>query len=426
MADVSDTRRAASSSAISAAAEQSVAALDRTTVRLERVCAAREVTGEVGRRQFLHAGPPIDIGDVPGPMRGALIGGLLFEGEARDVAEAEAIIDSGELTLLPCHDAGALGAMAGVITPGMPVVVARSSVGHLTFSPLNEGIGGAVRYGSYDGDTLARLKWMASDMAPVLDDAIGASEPIELVDLVADGLRRGDECHNRLIATTAILITRLAPALIGAARNREAAAKVAKMMADNGHFSLPFAISMAKALTLAAADIADSPIVTTMSGNGREFGIRVSGLGDRWFLAPSPIGEPKLIAGARLEDVTPTMGDSMISETAGFGAFAMSAAPAIMSFVGGTVEQARGMVEQMRGICAGTSSRFLLPAEEHRGTPIGIDVHAVRRSGVAPIINNGLCHRLQGRGRIGAGITRIPVEPFVAASDALLAAGMVR
>ena len=84
------------------------------------------------------------------------------------------------------------------------------------------------------------------------------------------------------------------------------------------------------------------------------------------------------------------------------------------------------MVEQMRGICAGTSSRFLLPAEEHRGTPIGIDVHAVRRSGVAPIINNGLCHRLQGRGRIGAGITRIPVEPFVAASDALLAAGMVR
>ena len=61
-----------------------------------------------------------------------------------------------------------------------------------------------------------------------------------------------------------------------------------------------------------------------------------------------------------------------------------------------------------------------------RGAPIGIDVHAVRRSGVAPIINNGLCHRLQGRGRIGAGITRIPVEPFVAASDALLAAGMVR
>jgi len=404
--------------ATSEATAKSVAAMDQTQVALKRVCAARDVTDKVGPRAFLHAGPPIALGDVPGPMRGALIGGLLFEGEAKSVGEAEAIVDAGELTLTPCHDAGALGAMAGVITPSMPVVVAGSET-HTTFSPLNEGIGGAVRYGSFDDETLARLRWMASDMAPILDDAIQASAPIDLVDLIAEGLRRGDECHNRLIATTAILISKLAPALISRARDRENAAKVAANMAGNGHFSLPFAISAAKALTLAAADISGSPVVTTMSGNGREFGIRVSGLGDRWFLCPSPIGEPKLIPGGRMEDVNPTMGDSMISETAGFGAFAMSAAPAIMSFIGGTVEQGQRMVEEMRGICAGTSSRFLIPSEEHRGSPIGIDVHKVRETGVAPIINNGLSHRLPGRGRIGAGITRIPLEPFVAAAKAL-------
>jgi hypothetical protein len=424
---MSDTteRTLSAGQAASAAAAKSVAALDATKVHLVGVRPAGEVTNEVGRRRFLHAGPPIRLEDVPGPMRGALIGGLIFEGEAKDVAEAEAILDAGELELLPCHDAGALGAMAGVITPSMPVVVAKSA-GHTTFSPLNEGTGGAVRYGSYDDETLARLRWMASDMACVLDDAIQATDPIELAGMVAEGLRRGDDCHNRLIATTASLIVRLAPALIASGRNRDAVSRTVAIMAGNGHFALPFAISAAKALTLAAADIADSPIVTTMSGNGREFGIRVSGLGDRWFLCPSPIGEPKLIPGGKMEDVNPTMGDSMISETAGFGAFAMSAAPAIMSFIGGTVEQGTRMVAEMRQICSGTSSRFLIPAEEHRGSPIGINVHRVRETGISPMINNGLSHRLPGHGRIGAGVTRIPVEPFIEASRALEAKAAAR
>lgn len=403
--------------AAEAAAKRSVEALNTCKVSLERVCPAREVTAKVGPRSFLHAGPPIALKDIPGPMRGAIIGGLLFEGEARDVAAAERIIDSGEIELTPCHHAGGLGAMAGIITPNMPVVVARSEH-HTTFAPLNEGTDGAVRYGSYDDRTLARLRWMATDMAAILDEAVQAS-PVDLVDLVAEGLRRGDECHNRLVATTANLIVRFVPSFIRSKHGD--AEKVAAFMAGNGHFALPFAISMAKALTLAAADIADSPVVTAMSANGREFGIRVSGTGDRWFVAPSPIGEPKLVPGARMEDITPTMGDSMISETAGFGAFAMTAAPAIMSFVGGTAEQARQFVEEMRAISAGTSTRFLIPAEEHRGSPVGIDVHKVRDTGIAPVINNGMAHRLPGHGRIGAGITRVPLEPFIAASEALRA-----
>lgn len=404
----------------SASADAAIEAMERCEVVLHGVRRAGDLTAKVGRRRYLHAGPPIALADVSGPMRGALIGGLLFEAEATNVAEAEAIIDGGELEISPCHDAGALGAMAGVITPNMPVAVARTGE-TMTFSPLNEGVNGAVRYGSFDEETIARLRWMASDMAPILDEAIRSTEPINLVDLIAEGLRRGDDCHNRLIATTAILLQRLTPALIRTAHSRDTAAEVASIIAGNGHFSLPFAISMAKARTLAAANIPGCSIVTTMSGNGREFGIRVSGLGDRWFLAPSPIGEPKLIPGARMEDVNPTMGDSMISETAGFGAFAMSASPAIMSFVGGTVAQGIEIVAEMRGICAGTSRRFLIPAEEHRGTPLGIDVHRVAESGVAPMINNGLCHRLPGKGRIGAGITRTPLEIFTAASEALRA-----
>jgi len=388
-------------------------------VQLDSIRRAGDVTDVVGPRHFLHAGPPIDLDVVPGPMLGALIGGLIFEGEAADEAAARAIIDSGELTISPCHHAGGLGAMAGVITPSMPVVVARS--GNVrTFSPLNEGIGGAVRYGSFDEATIARLRWMASVLAPALDVAIQAIEPIDLVALVAEGLRRGDDCHNRLVGTTANLLSSLAAALVLTA-SREVAAESLSFISSNGHFALPFAITMGKARTLQAAGVAGSAVVTAMSANGRDFGIQVSGTGDRWFTAPSPIGTPKLMSGVTIDDLNPTMGDSMIAEAAGFGAFAMTAAPAIMSFVGGTANEAIEIVAEMRSICVAESSQFLIPGEDHRGTPIGIDVHRVVESQTAPVINNGLAHREAGRGRAGAGITRVPIQCFVAASAALAA-----
>ncbi|MFE2040511.1 DUF1116 domain-containing protein [Streptomyces sp. NPDC059477] len=398
----------------------SLDALNHTEVLLHRVCKAREVTDRVSGRHFLHAGPPLALADIPGPMRGAIIGGLLLEGEVASVAEAEAVIDRGEVGISPCHDAGAVGAMAGIITPSTPVVVAAAGAIR-TFSPLNEGIEGAVRYGSYDGATLARLRMLGDVLAPALDEAVQQSEPLDLLALVAEGLRRGDDCHNRLVATSAALLTALTPGLLRGSADREDLARITGIMARNGHFALPFAISAAKAVTLAAAGVPGSPVVTTMSGNGRTFGIRVSGLGDRWFTVPSPVGNPVLLDGATLADATPTMGDSMIAETAGFGAFAMTAAPAIMSFVGGDMAQAQRITSRMREICAGTSTRLLIPGEDFRGTPLGIDVHKVRATGIEPVINNGLAHREPGRGRVGAGITPIPVQPFIEASEALTA-----
>ncbi|WP_079127275.1 DUF1116 domain-containing protein [Streptomyces sp. TP-A0874] len=399
-------------------ARSPIDAMNSTEVVLHRVCRAGEVIDQVTERHFLHAGPPIALPDVPGPMRGALVGGLLLEGEAATAAEAEAIIDRGEVEISPCHDAGGVGPMAGIVTPSTPVVVARAG-SVTTFAPVNEGIGGAVRYGSYDQDTVARLRWLGEVLAPVLDEAIGESESLDLMALVAEGLRRGDDCHNRLVATTAALLTHLTPALLRSSHDRDTVSRVAAVIAGNGHFALPFAIAAAKAVTTAAAGVPGSPIVTTMAGNGREFGIRVSGLGDRWFTTASPVGTPVLVDGATMDDVTPTMGDSMVAETAGFGAFAMTAAPAIMSFVGGDMALAHRITGRMREVTAGSSTRLLIPGEDFRGTPLGIDVHRVRSSGIQPVINNGLAHRVPGRGRVGAGITPIPVEPFVEASRAL-------
>lgn len=389
--------------------------LDTAEVRVIGVRRAGDVIPEIGPRSYLHSGPPLALHEMPGPMRGALIGALMFEGEAADAAGAEAIIDAGKIALAPCHHAGAVGAMAGIVTPAMPVVVAETA-DRRVFSPLNEGLGKALRFGSYDDGTLRRLRWMCDTLRPLLDAAIATLDGVDLVELISEGLRRGDECHNRNVATSALLIARLAPVLVRSTEDRNAVAEVLSYAAGNRHFALPFSMALGKAIGDSAHGFEGSPIVTAMCGNGHRFGIRVSGAGDGWFLAPAPVGDPVLFDGFTKDDATPTMGDSMITETVGYGAFALTAAPAITSFVGGSAAESRDLVERMRMICAGQSTRFLIPGDDFRGTPLGIDVHRVAESGIAPVINNGMAHRQPGRGQVGAGITRLPLEPFIEAS----------
>jgi uncharacterized protein DUF1116 len=396
---------------------RSIDALEGIEVRLDGIRPAGEAIPWVAPRRYLHAGPPLALDELPGPMRGALLGALVFEGEAEDLDRAEALVAAGEVELEPCHDHGCVGAMAGIVTPRMPVVVAAA--GSLrAFSPINEGLGKALRFGSNDAATLDRLEWLAGSGAPALDRAIRASQPIDLTAMIAEGLRRGDECHNRNVASSAALMGLLAPAVAEACPGAEAA-RVLAYGFGNRHFFLPFSIATAKLLADAAHGVEGSPIVTAMCGNGRRLGIRVSGLGREWLTAPAPIGDARFFDGYGASDSTPTMGDSFITETAGWGAFALAAAPAIVSFIGGDVDSCRLLVDGMRRICATESARLLIPGEGFRGTPVGIDAGLVARHGIAPVVNNGIAHRDAGVGQVGAGITRLPLEPFERAAAAL-------
>lgn len=393
-------------------------ALDSTRVTAIGVRPAGEVTGAVGERRYLHAGPPLGGADIVGPLRGALIGALMLEGEADSPEAAAGILDVSGLELASCHDNGGVGAMAGVITPSIPVVVMETDHGSRAFSPLNEGLGKALRFGSYDPATLDRLRWMGAVAGPVLDAAIDAVEGLDMVELWAEGLRRGDECHNRNVASSAAVLARLAPAIVEGADRRDAV-DVLSYIAANPHFFLALSIAAAKAVADVTHRSGDPGVVVAMSSNGAGLGIRVSGAGDRWFLTDSVIGEPKLFDGYEPADASPVLGDSFIAETVGLGAFALSASPAIVSFVGGDPLTASDTVEELRGICRGTSSRFLIPSEGFRGTPIGIDVHKVAATGIAPLANAGLAHREPGRGQVGACLLRLPLAPFEEAAALL-------
>src|SRR6266516_3524017 len=115
-------------------------------------------------------------------------------------------------------------------------------------------------------------------------------------------------------------------------------------------------MSPCKSMLDAAHGVAGSSMVTAMARNGVEFGIRVSGLGERWFTAPAPIVDGLYFSGHGKKDAAPDLGDSAITETAGLGGFAMAAAPAIVKFVGGTSQDAVANTAAMHHIAVGQNA----------------------------------------------------------------------
>lgn len=389
--------------------------------RLTTVATARDVIPGMRDGLLLHAGPPITWPRMSGPLRGAILGALVFEGLADDEAGAEALARSGEIAFEPCHHHEAVGPMAGVISPSMAVyVVEETTHGGRAFSNLNEGYGKVLRYGAFAEEVLVRLRWMNDVMAPLLARALELGGPIDLRALLAEALHMGDEGHNRNKAGSLLFTRLLAPSLVRAAgaEAAEAAAEVLAFLGDNALSVLNPVMAACKAMADAAHGVEGSTLVTTMARNGTDFGIRVSGLGDSWFTAPAAVPEGLYFSGFTGKDANPDIGDSTITETAGIGGFAMAAAPAIVTFVSGTPRDALNATLEMYEITAAEHPHFTIPALDFRGTPTGIDLRKVVELGITPRINTGIAHREAGIGQIGAGLVRPSPVVFEAALEA--------
>jgi hypothetical protein len=364
---------------------------------------ARDVVPGMRDNLILHAGPPIEWERMSGPLRGAVIGALIFEGLAKDEAEAVALVERGEVDFEPCHHHAAVGPMAGVTSASMMVYVVEDSThGHRTFSNLNEGYGKVLRYGAFSDEVIRKLRWMNGTMAPALAQAVG--DGIDLRALLAEALHMGDEGHNRNKAGSLLFLKQLAPGLSDPG--------VVRFLGDNPLSVLNPVMAACKAMADAAHGIEGSTIVSTMARNGTDFGIRVSGLGDRWFTAPAMAPDGLYFPGFSSADANPDIGDSTITETAGIGAFAMAAAPAIVTFIGGTPQDAVHATLEMYEITAAEHDHFTIPALGFRGTPVGIDLRKVVELGITPRVNTGIAHKNAGVGQVGAGLVRPPMEVF--------------
>jgi hypothetical protein len=398
---------------------EAVSRIQKGNARLTGMRVARDVVPALrARKTLLHAGPPIEWANMCGTMRGAMIGAMLFEGWAKTPAEAAALGIGGEIAFSPCHHHRCIGPMAGIVSPSMAMYVTNNDVyGVEVYTTLNMGLGKVLRMGAYGPEIIDKLRWMNGGMAEVLEKAISACGGLDVKQLMVQALQMGDELHNRNKAASSLFLRALAPHVAGVGGS-DAVKTLAHLGSSDGMF-LNNAMAACKAMIDPARDIPDCTIVTAFSRNGYEFGIRVSGLGDQWFTAPSPYVKGVYFPGYGEKDANRDIGDSAITESCGLGAFAMAAAPAITQLVGGTPRSATEITLRMYEITETESEVFRIPSLDFRGVPLGVDIRKVVETGLEPEIDTGISHREAGIGQIGAGLTVAPMLCFAKAVEAL-------
>jgi hypothetical protein len=381
---------------------------------------AKDALTGMTERTILHAGPTVAWEHMAGPMQGAIIGALLFEGIAGDPDSARAMCEQGRIEFSPCHHFNAVGPMAGVISASMPVLVVEdANGGNRAFSNLNEGLGKALRFGAYGPEVLTRLEWMRDVLGPALSVIARSLGGVNLKSITAQALQMGDECHNRNQAATSLLFREIAPALVRSDFPQDQIPDVLDFIAGNNHFYLNFSMAAAKVSLMAGSNVPNSSLVTVMARNGVEVGIQLSGTGSQWFTGPAQMVKGLYFPGFGDDEAARDLGDSAITETLGIGGFAMAASPGIVQFVGGTPETAKRYTREMYGITLGRNPAYSLPPLGFIGTPTGIDARLVADTSVMPLINTGIAHKDAGIGQIGAGLVSPPIECFTGALAAL-------
>jgi uncharacterized protein DUF1116 len=388
---------------------------------------AGEVVPGMTPETILTSGAPLEWDQYTGGQRRAVIYGALFEGLAKDEAEADAKLGSGQIKLGICHAHGCVGSVAGIYTASMPVfVVENPPFGNTGFCNLYEGESRRrLNYGTYDDEVRDGLLLLERTIAPVLRAAVLRAGGVPLKPLIRRALHMGDELHSRNTAGTMLFMRALTPHLLELATagelDGEALRRTVAFLDESDYFFLRLSMASAKATADGAHGVPGSSVVTAMTISCLDYAIRVSGLGDQWFRGPHPTVEAHLFEGYTDDDVQWIGGESHITETVGLGGFAQAAAFALQRYQGGSPQQMAKMNEAMYEITVAEHPDFRIPYFGYRGTPVGIDVHKVVESGVVPVIDGGLAGK--DGGQIGAGILKAPIESFVAAHDAYVEAG---
>ncbi|MEX1247443.1 MAG: DUF1116 domain-containing protein [Anaerolineales bacterium] len=383
------------------------------------IAPAGEVIPGLQGKMILHAGPPIEWRRMCGAQQGAIIGMAIYEGWAKTPEEARAILNKGEIRLEPNHHHRAVGPMAGTISPSAPVwVVENKAFGNLAFCRQVEG---NQQFGDFSAQALQALHRWRDVWAPTLRKALRSLGGLDLKPIIAKALQMGDELHNRHSASSSLFANAMA---VGIAQteytNKDAVIGTLKYITNHELIFLGLAMAAGKAIADPARDVEYSTIVTAMCRNGVEFGIRVSGLGDEWFTAPSPVVDGLYMPGYSAADAGLDMGDSAITETVGWGGFTLGGAPGILSLVGGTPEEALNYSREMKKITVAAHPTYRMPALGFVGTSTGIDIRLVVQYNLTPLIDTAIAHKDPGYPKIGAGLLRAPLDCF---KKALIAFG---
>jgi hypothetical protein len=408
------------------ASNSNVLAYDRIIAShpwLVGVRAAADVISGMRPNLILHAAPPTTWAEMSDLMRGGMIGAALFEGLARTPEEAITKAQAGAIVFDAAQNHGAMAGGVGSITASMPVMVVEDrSNGNRSIHFLMEGLGRTLVAGAYDEAVLDRLRWFRDGFGPLLDQALRALGGIDLRELMVEALQRGDELHNRNRAATSLFLNSIAIGLLDVEAPPAEKRRALRFLSDNGQFFVCAVLPATELMLRAAHDIPGCSVVTAIGANGKDCGLKISGLGDRWFTASgdTPIGI--LQPGVDMSDVAPGCGDSFLAECAGFGASVLPAAPALCPVIGADLEDGRRFAEGAYRIAIGEHPHYRIPALDFRGIPVGVDARKVVETRTLPVIDIMMVHRKPGVGLAGMGVVSPPMRCFEEAVKALEAA----
>jgi hypothetical protein len=395
---------------IEAANEEAVKRMHAAEPVLVDISPAAEVIPGLKDRMILHSGPPVDWPRMCGAQRGAMVGAVRYEGWAANAEEALGLMARGEVRFEPNHHHGAVGPMAGTISPSMPLwVVENRAFGNRAFCRQVEG---RQQFGDHSDEALGDLRRWRDVWAPSLRKGLRQMGGLSLKPLIAKALQMGDELHNRPVAGSSLFANALAAPMAEAGVTGDALLSTLRYIANHEFLFLGLSMASAKAIADPAMNIEWSTVVVTMARNGTEFGVRVSGLGDEWFTAPAPRVRGLFFPGFSKADAGADMGDSAITETVGWGGLVLAGAAGILGLVGGTPEEAMNLDSEMRQITASVSPHYRVPILGFQGAPVGIDIRRVVQTGICPIIDTAIAHQEPGHAMIGAGLVRAPLECF--------------
>jgi hypothetical protein len=388
--------------------------LQNSAPRLVDICQAKDVLKDFDKKTILHAGPPIDYKNMCSPMQEAIHAALIYEDLAVDIKEARELAISGEIKYIPCHERGVVGPMTGITSWSMPLlVVENTDYGNIAYSTINEGAGDVIRFGACTENTIKRLKWIENVLAPALKKTINKMGGLDLGAMMSQSISMGDELHMRNMSSSMLLLYKIATPLSEVTSGDELIEIMKFLTTRNDQFFLNFAMAANKSSADAASNIANSTIVTTIARNGVEVGIRISGLGDKWFTAKAPVVEGLYFSGFSALDANPDLGDSAVMEINGFGGFAMAASPAIVRLIGiSNTDEAYQLTKSMRLITEGEHKKYTIAGMNFTGLPLGIDLLKVIETTILPGINTAIVGKEPGIGMIGAGLSRVPYEAF--------------
>lgn len=368
----------------------------------------------VHEKMIFHSGPEIAWEDMCETQRQGGVNGVLYEGYAKTEEEARKLLASGAVEFHAGNDYHMVIPGSGIATPSMTLnIVEDRHTGVLGYCAPFEGPnrGGLAGWGVYNEAIHKHLDNMHDNLGPAFDSVLKKAGGIGLKRMITRGVEMGDELHSRQDACGLMLTNELVKLLYDSDLDKNMKDQCIELIYGTVRFFHPLGMAAGMSLLEGIRDVPYSTVVTAMMGNGVTYGIKIAGLGNEWFTAPAPMLEGSYVStDIDMNDVLPWIGDSCMLEACGLGGSAAAAAPAVMRAQNLTMQDGVERSMEVAQITLANHRYYLVPALDYQGTPLGIDMRKVLKTGIQPVVHGGMMSK-SGR-RLGAGVAHVPMECF--------------